>query len=286
MLATATPCYYMKKSVLIVINVILAVGLFSFIKREPKVEANKHSMILGMVLLEDPNSFSVSQVVTDLRNRWQLKVDDTESGDEASVLVIDGYKVAIGNMPVPIPGDEIRQTAQYNYLWPDGEQEAVKHKAHLIVSLMSAGKDPIAENLLFNKVISSILNQSKSLGVYVGGRSLLLSKAFYLANTETMSREDLPLYNWVYFGLRSENGKQSVYTYGLADFNKKEMEIIDSPHSLEELSGMMFNMAHYVIAHDVTLQHGETIGISAEQKLKITESKGKYLEGNTLKIKY
>lgn len=64
------------------------------------------------------------------------------------------------------------------------------------------------------------------------------------------------------------------------------MEIIDSSNSLEELSEIMFNMAHYVIAADVTLKHGETIGVSAGQKLKITESKGKYVDGNTLKIKY
>ena len=64
------------------------------------------------------------------------------------------------------------------------------------------------------------------------------------------------------------------------------MEIINSSHSLEELTEIMFNMAHYVIAFDETLKHGETIGISAEQKLKITESKGKYVDGSTLKIKY
>ncbi len=243
-------------------------------------------MILGMVLLEEPNSLILKDAVAELRSRWNLEVDDKESGEEASVLVIDGYTVAIGNMPMAIPGEEVRQAAQYNYFWPDGEKQAAKHKAHIIVSLMNARMNPVEENLLFNKVISSILNNSKSLGVYMGGRTLLLSKEFYLANTETMSEEDLPLYNWVYFGLRSKNGKHSIYTYGLTDFNKKEMEIIDSPHSPEELSEIMFNMAHYVIAYDVTLKHGETIGISEEQKLKITESKGKNLEGSTLKIKY
>ncbi|MGV3586638.1 MAG: DUF4261 domain-containing protein [Adhaeribacter sp.] len=101
-----------------------------------------------------------------------------------------------------------------------------------------------------------------------------------------MAEDDLPLYNWIYFGLRQENEKQSVYTYGLADFNKKEMEIVNSRHSLEELNEMIFNLAHYVIENDVTLKDGETIGISAEQKLRISESKGKFLDGTTLKIEY
>ncbi|WP_268223912.1 DUF4261 domain-containing protein, partial [Sinomicrobium oceani] len=74
--------------------------------------------------------------------------------------------------------------------------------------------------------------------------------------------------------------------YGLAAFGKLEMEIVESENSIKELNEMMFNLAHYVIAFNVTLKDGETIGISAEQKLKISESKGKFLEGKTLKIEY
>ncbi|MFC5537704.1 DUF4261 domain-containing protein [Rhodocytophaga aerolata] len=46
------------------------------------------------------------------------------------------------------------------------------------------------------------------------------------------------------------------------------------------------SLVHYVISQDVSLQDGETIGLSAEQKLKIIQSKGKFLEGQTLKIAY
>ena len=48
----------------------------------------------------------------------------------------------------------------------------------------------------------------------------------------------------------------------------------------------MYNLTHYVLTYNVTLNDGETIGMSAEQKLRISESKGKFLEGKTLKIEY
>ena len=83
-----------------------------------------------------------------------------------------------------------------------------------------------------------------------------------------MTEEDFPLHIWIYFGLRQEKEKQSIYTYGLKEFGKKELEILNSDHSLGELSEMMFNLAHYVIGYNVVLKHGETIGITAEQKLK------------------
>lgn len=265
---------------------ISTMGLLSFFKKSDKKNSDSNSPILGMILLEEPNSLNYNGMIGDLEKKWNLKIESKEIEKEALVININGYTIAIGNMPVAIPGDEIKITAEYNYLWKDGIEEAVNHKGHIILSIMNAGKDPIKENILFNQIAASILENSESIGIYIGGRTLLLKKEFYLANTESMSEEDLPLYNWIYFGLRQENGRQSVYTYGLVDFGKKEMEIVNSVKNFEELNEMIFNITHYVIAYDVLLNDGETIGVSATQKLKISESKGKFLEGKTLKIEY
>lgn len=276
----------MKKLLTIILIGILSMGIFSFLKKEKKTESNTNMTILGMILLEEPNSLEIEKVISELKNKWNLKIGDEETSNETSVLDINGYRVAIANMPVPIPTEEVTSTAEYNYFWENGVEETSNHKGHIILSIMNAGKKPVQENILFSQIASAILNNSKAIGIYIGGRTLVLKKDFYQANVEMMSEEDLPLYNWIYFGLRKENGKQSVYTYGLADFGKKEMEIIDSEYSLEELNEMMFNLAHYVIAYDVALKDGETIGLSAEQKLKISESKGRFLEGKILKIEY
>jgi hypothetical protein len=273
----------MKKLIIYTLTGLILMGLFSFLS---KSKSNPPKSILGMILLEEANSMQIDKVVAELKNKWNLSVNDEEADKETSILVIDNYQIAIANIPMPIPGDEIETTAEYNYFWKDGTEEATKHKGHIILSIMDAGKNPVMENILFNKVAASILNNSKSLGIYIGERTLLLKKEFYLENTEMMSEQYLPLYNWIYFGLRQEDGKQSMYTFGLADFNKPEMEIIDSDYSFNELSEMMFDMVHYVIAYDVTLKDGETIGTSATQKLEISYSKGKFLEGKTLKIKY
>lgn len=261
-------------------------GVFSFLKKEKKTVTNTNSVILGMILLEDPNSFNLQGTVNELKTKWKLKVNDYDADDKAAVLFIRDYKVAIANIPAAIPEREVEKTAEYNYFWVNGIEETSKHKGHIVLSIMNAGKNPVQENLLFSKIASAVMNNSKAIGIYIGGRTLVLKKDFYQENIKMMSEEDLPLYNWIYFGLRKVNGKQSIYTYGLADFGKMEMEIVDSEKSFDELNEMMFNLAHYVIASNVTLKDGETIGISAEQKLKISESKGKFLEGITLKIDY
>jgi hypothetical protein len=278
----------MKKK-LALISIIIGItimSLLSFIKKESKSVQKPGSPMLGMILLEESNSMKIKDVVKELRAKWKLKVDDKETSDEASVLEIEGYKIAIANMDIPIPGDEIKTTAEYNYFWKNGIDEATKHRGHIILSILNAGTNPVQENLLFSKVASSILNNSIALGVYIGDRTLLLKKEFYQYNVEEMSEDNLPLYIWIYFGIRKENDKQSIYTYGLSAFNKKEMEIINSTHPPNELNEMMFNLVHYVIASNVILKKGETIGISENQKLTITESKGRYLDGTTLKIEY
>ncbi len=261
-------------------------GIFSFLKKEKKTEPNARKNILGMVLLNQPNSMKIEGVIAELKNRWDLEVGEREANDETSILDINGYMVAIANIPAPIPNDEVETTAEFNYFWKNGVEETSNHKGHIVLSIMNAGNHPVQENLLYSKIASAVLNNSDSMGIYIGSRTLTLSKGFYQDNVEMMSEENLPIYNWIYFGLRRENEKQSVYTYGLADFGKMEMEIVDSQHSLDELNEMMFNLVHYVLSYDVTLQDGETIGLSAEQKLKISNSKGRFLEENTLKISY
>lgn len=261
-------------------------GLFSFFKKERKAEVYANSVILGMVLLEDTNSFNLEAAINELRTKWELTIGDHEADDKTAVLGIGDYNIAIATIPAAIPEGEVEKAAAYNYFWEKGAEATSKHKGHIILSIMNAGKNAVQENLLYSKIVSAVMNNSQSIGIYIGSRALVLKKDFYQDNVELMSEEDLPLFNWIYFGLRTENGKQSVYTYGLADFGKQEMEIIDSENSTEELSEMMFSLAHYVTASDVTLKDGETIGLSAEQKLEITESEGKFVDGKTLKIKY
>jgi len=258
-------------------------GLFNF-KRKRKPEANKP--MLGMILLADENSMDIDKVVAELKEKWMLSVDSSKSDKNASVLIIEDYRIAIANMSMPIPGDEIESTAKYNYYWQNGVDEATKHKGHVLLSILNPGKNLLKENIIFNQVAASILNNSNALGVYVGSRTLLLEKKFYLTNTVLIFEKSLPLNNWIYFGLRQEGETNSIYTYGLSEFNKSEMEILNSNHSLAELKDIMYNLTHYVISQNVTLKSGQTIGMTAEQKLEISFSKGKYLEGKTIKVKY
>ena len=259
-------------------------GFFSFIKN---AENSSNSAILGMVLLKESHPLDISKIVSELEDRWDLTVElESESTGGTAIIKVDKYRIAIGLIEAPIPTDEAITAAEYNLFWENGADEVKTHKGHIILSIMNAGQNAINENMLFSMVASTILSNSKSIGIYIGGRSLAIEKDFYIASVKNMSLEDLPLYIWLYFGLRGDKEKQSVYTYGLKDFGKKEMEILNSSNGYGEVRDLMYNLAHYVIAQNVDLKDGETIGFSADQKLQISESKGVFLDGITIKIEY
>jgi len=101
-----------------------------------------------------------------------------------------------------------------------------------------------------------------------------------------MSDEYLPLNLWIYFGLRVTDNGNSGYTYGLKEFNMTEMEIVNSSKSLKDIRGFLFNIARYVLHYNVTFQDGQTVGGSQEEKIEITLSKGKFVEGDTFKLAF
>lgn len=116
--------------------------------------------------------------------------------------------------------------------------------------------------------------------------SLLIPKEDYLSEAEFMNEEYLPINLWIYVGLRVTDNGNAGYTYGLKEFGKAEMEILDSAKSLEDIRGFLFNIAHYVIEYDITFHDGQTVGVSEEEKIPINLSKGKYVEGDSFKLAY
>ena len=101
-----------------------------------------------------------------------------------------------------------------------------------------------------------------------------------------MKKGGLPLLNWIWFGLWQREGGLCCYTYGMRAFGKDEMEVLDADAKPSDVRNFLLNMADYVLENDVTLNNGETIGFSAEDRHSITRSEGAALPGMTLKIQY
>lgn len=203
---------------------------------------------------------------------------------DTAVLTIDGENVAIAFMPVSVPTGDIEGAAQYAYNWTTVFDDIKNFTGHAIVSVISGTKQTLERFKLLSKVLHSILTTSDSIGIYQGSQSLLIPKQQYIDSAVALENGGIPINLRVYLGLRKSDGGSSVYTYGLNEFGKHEMEIINSKLSLEELYDFISNICAYVIGSNVTFKNGETLGYTANQKIKITLSKGQFVDGQTLKL--
>ncbi len=257
-----------------------------FWKRKKDKAKQDNKIILGMIMLREERSFDLNTFIKDYNENYNYELPEQTGDSSAIVLTINNEKVAIGHMPIPIPADDIEITAQYAYNWPTVLEDTKEHKSHLIVSVMGKGQDQIERFKIFTQVICSLLRTTSAIGVYKGNQSLIIPKEDYLDEGELMGEDYLPLNLWIYFGLRTSDNGNSGYTYGLKEFNKTELEILDSSKSLEEIREFLFNIAHYVLEYDVSFRDGQTCGLSEEEKILITCSKGVLLEGETFKLAY
>ena len=117
---------------------------------------------------------------------------------------------------------------------------------------------------------------------------MVFEPRFYEGFAEQMREDELPIFNWIWFGLwRDENGMNG-YTYGLDSFGKDEMEVLGTDAKPSDLRDFLASLVSYVLENDVELHDGETIGFTADDKHTITRSPGVGLpeEQMTLKISW
>jgi len=257
-----------------------------FWKKKKNGTTQDSKIILAMVMLNDNNPFDIDTLLNDFKNNYGDNIKEPTGDNGSFVFEVNGEMAAIAHMDVPIPTGDIEGAAQYAYNWQTALEDTKDHKSHLIVSLMQGGQDQIKRFKIFTKVLCSLLRTTNAIGVYIGNQSLLISKDDYLNDAEAMSDEYLPLNIWIYFGLRVTDIGNSGYTYGLKEFKKTELEVVNSSKSLEDIRGFLFNISHYVLDYDVQFQDGQTIGVSAEEKIAIVFSKGQFVEGYTFKLEY
>lgn len=259
-------------------------GLLDLFKKKEE-EPKNNSVLLSMPLFNNEDSYDLNEIILDLREFWGLEVTDISGDNETATFNINGQLVAVAQMPAPIPAEEIEETASYTYLWNNVLEECINHTTHALVSMLSGEMDNVERHIIFTKLNASILRTSNAIGIYQGMQTLLLPKALYIDFANLLFEDILPIQLWVYIGLVDEENSNSAYTYGLKEFGKTEIEIIESEMQRSDLYDFIIAIASYIIESDVTLNNGETIGFTADQKIQITESKGKFLEGNSLKLK-
>ncbi|MDT3403856.1 DUF4261 domain-containing protein [Mucilaginibacter terrae] len=258
-------------------------GLFSFLKtkKEKKTESNA---IFAMPMLINNDGYHIAELINDIESTWNVKVTDIDGDEEALAFKVNGLTVALGYIPHPIPAEDIEWAAKYAYNWNKVLEDVAQHTGHVIVTVFPDGENALISYTLLSKVLCSLLSTSQIVGVYHGTQSLIIPRERYLSSIEELQKGKPPVQLWIYIGLRKNSRSNSAYTYGLNEFGKDELEILNSGLCLEELYIFLLNISSYLISQNITLKAGETLGYTPEHKIKISRSKGINVDGETLKL--
>ena len=255
-------------------------------------ETDHKGSFAGSVLLSKAE-WDKEQLIRDLREEWGIVDEEPDEGDEdvensddAVVMRVGGMMLIVTLFHGHIPDNEAEINAENNYMWPEAVEVAKTHKAHIMVAVLGEEEKLLERGKLFTKAMAVCCKQKYATGVYTSG--VVFEPRFYEGLADMLKEDELPIFNWVWFGLYRSEGGLNGYTYGMDVFGKEEMEVLNTDAEPEELRDFLASLASYVLACDVTLQDGETIGFSADDKHTITRSPGVSLpeEQMTLKIGY
>ena len=243
----------------------------------------------GSVLLSKAE-WDKEQLIRDLREEWGIVDDELDEGDEDNENSDDAVVMRVGGMMLivtlfhgHIPDNEAEINAENNYMWPEAVEVAKVHKAHIVVAVLGEEEKLLERGKLFTKVMAVCCKQKYATGVYTSG--VVFEPRFYEGLADMIKEDELPIFNWVWFGLYRSEGGLNGYTYGMDVFGKEEMEVLNTDAEPEDLRDFLASLASYVLACDVTLKDGETIGFSADDKHTITRSSGVSLPEDQMTLK-
>lgn len=246
------------------------------------MENQKDSGFLGFVLLET-KEWNPQLIIKELESTWKIKGNEDCFEEELILMEVNDFRLAISYIPACVPNQEAEAYAAVNYLWEEALSVTKRHQAQILVAVLGNG-DELEKGTLLTKAIASCLKQPNALAVYTDG--MVYEPEFYHEVAEQLNEHELPILDWVWFGIYHDDIQAGMYTYGMHKFNKEEMEVYVPKEcvNFNEIRNFLYNMVAYVLENNVELHDGETIGFSSDECLPITYSEAIALDGYTLKI--
>ena len=83
-------------------------------------------------------------------------------------------------------------------MWPEAVEVTKEHKAHIMCGSRNE-ENTIEKGKLFTKLAATCCNRKYATGVYTSG--VVFEPAFYENVADVMKEGELPIYNWIWFGM-------------------------------------------------------------------------------------
>jgi hypothetical protein len=176
--------------------------------------------------------------------------------------------VLLARVGQPIPAAQLVGPCEIAWYWPQAATAVAQHQAHLLITLIDEGHDPVEKGLRLTVLTSAVADSVAALGIVWGPAGLIHEPAAFAEQTGQMTRENLPLFLWIDFRITVVDEQlYQLCTTGLEAFERLELEVAHCRTDPQQLLDDLYNVAHYTIDQSTPLKDADTIGPSEDRQL-------------------
>lgn len=254
----------------------LLAGLTAMFAQSPRAEpAADGKIALAFVIVSSDKLPPPAEVINYAKGTWPALDFYSAGKSREGVIMFTGKGKELGVITLieaPYPADELQYPCETAYGWPDACAALDEGKAHLIVTAFG-GNNRMADHIRATMLVQAAASLTNAIGVYWGTGESVWSRDQFDLGTRTMSEEDPPIPLWIGFKVQAESdGISSLVTRGMDAFELMNVEIQHSTRQPNNSLALASDIAYYLIKSGPVINDGDTIGHSAEEKLKITFS--------------
>jgi hypothetical protein len=190
-------------------------------------------------------------------------------GNEIIVLML---------MPAPYPWCDLEGPCHTSWMWPEGKSamDVKAHQSHVLIRVVGGNSPPIDRHQLLTQLAAACAQQPETMAIYWPYATLVHEPKLFVEMAKG-SEGVAPLFLSVdYRVFRNEDGSTGLFTTGLDPLGLMELEIPSIDMKPGELREWAMNISGYMLENGPVLKDGDTVGMSAEQKIRIRHCKSQY----------
>jgi len=202
-------------------------------------------------------------------------VGDAGQVDGSLALTSDGLNVMVMPMGVAVPGNDAIENPHISPFWKGDRERFRRHAAHWIV-VVFGDEPPMAEAQELSRILVMLSSQIKEVsGICWGPTTMWIDPAEFekLTNDpELIGR--IPA--WVSVHAGDMNGQVSGYSSGLDALGFMDIEVFGFNGPAVELMGWIYDLATYIVDRGQVINHGETVGQTAEERIPVRHARSSF----------
>ena len=236
---------------------------------------------LAFVLYKDKNIMT-AEIARYYQKLWkeELKMN---VGTTQITGTIQQFSYVISFVDEPIDQKEMMAVAKHNPFFKEGEEIASRHACHAIVGVKGVGS-AVARYKVLTQLLAAMMSPYNAIAVYLGKQSLYYGKDQLLSQAKLLNKGILPVACWIYYGFYSYDNQFWVYTQGLSEFGREEIELASDHHTMQHMHHVAMAFSSALMSSHRQFEDEEMIEIG-EDYVTITHRHSPTLQADTLLLK-